>query len=97
MVDLGRTACEAQDEVLQVCDQLYLAHKITENQLLYLRHLVLIREEAVASIYDDFQVGQWRFSYVYKISIYPSYVISEIYFCYCCAIIIYYLFHFPGA
>ena len=55
--EAGRTACEAQDEVLQVCDQLYLAHKITENQLLYLRHLVLIREEAVASIYDDFQVG----------------------------------------
>ena len=55
--EAGRTACEAQDEVLQVCDQLYLAHKITENQLLYLRHLVLIREEAVASIYDDFQVS----------------------------------------
>ena len=32
-------------QVLQICDQLYLAHKITENQLLYLRHLVLIREE----------------------------------------------------
>ena len=31
--------------MLQICDQLYLAHKITENQLLYLRHLVLIREE----------------------------------------------------
>lgn len=51
----GRLACEAQDEVLQVCDQLYLNDKITENQLLYLRHLVLIREETVASIYDDFQ------------------------------------------
>jgi hypothetical protein len=54
----GRAACEAQDEVLQVCDQLYLANKLTENQLLYLRHLVLIREEAVASVYDDFQEHQ---------------------------------------
>jgi hypothetical protein len=51
----GRLACEAQDEVLQVCDQLYLNQKITDNQLLYLRHLVLIRDEAVADIYDDFQ------------------------------------------
>lgn len=51
----GQLACEAQDEVLQICDQLYLNKRITENQLLYLRHLVLIREEAVADIYDDFQ------------------------------------------
>lgn len=51
----GKLACEAQDEVLQICDQLYLNKRITENQLLYLRHLVLIREEAVADIYDDFQ------------------------------------------
>lgn len=54
----GRIACEAQDEVLQVCDQLYLSNKITENQLLYLRHLVLIRDESVAQIYDDFQDHQ---------------------------------------
>lgn len=51
----GRSACEAQDEVLQVCDQLYINDKITENQLLYLRHLVLIREEEVAILYDKFQ------------------------------------------
>lgn len=51
----GRSACEAQDEVLQVCDQLYINDKITENQLLYLRHLVLIREEDVALLYDKFQ------------------------------------------
>jgi hypothetical protein len=51
----GRIACEAQDEVLQVCDQLYVNNSITENQLLYLRHLVLIRDESVANIYDDFQ------------------------------------------
>ncbi len=54
----GRVACEAQDEVLQVCDQLYINSKITENQLLYLRHLVLIREESVAGIYDEFQEHQ---------------------------------------
>jgi hypothetical protein len=51
----GRMACEAQDEVLQVCDQLYLANKLTENQLLYLRHLVLIRDSNIADIYDDYQ------------------------------------------
>ncbi len=54
----GRVACEAQDEVLQICDQLYINDKITENQLLYLRHLVLIREEAVATLYDEFQEHQ---------------------------------------
>ena len=54
----GRSACEAQDEVLQVSDQLYINSRITENQLLYLRHLVLIREEAVATIYDHFQEHQ---------------------------------------
>jgi hypothetical protein len=42
--DEGRLAVEAQDEVCQVCDQLFIADKVTENQLLYLRHLVLIRE-----------------------------------------------------
>jgi len=51
----GRLACEAQDEVLQICDQLFLGHQIIENQLLYLRHLVLVREEAVADIYDEYQ------------------------------------------
>ncbi len=56
--DQGRVACEAQDEVLQICDQLYINDKITENQLLYLRHLVLIREEAVATLYDEFQEHQ---------------------------------------
>jgi len=53
--DAGRLAVEAQDEVCQVCDQLFIADKVTENQLLYLRHLVLIRDESVALIYDDFQ------------------------------------------
>ena len=51
----GRAVCEAQEEVLQICDQLYLAGKISENQLLYLRHLVLIRDDLVATIYDKFQ------------------------------------------
>ncbi len=54
----GRSACEAQDEVLQVCDQLYINERITESQLLYLRHLVLIREEVVANVYDEFQEHQ---------------------------------------
>ena len=53
-----------QDEVLQVCDQLYLNEKITENQLLYLRHLVLIREEPVAALYDDFQEVHNRFGWI---------------------------------
>jgi hypothetical protein len=44
--------------VLQVADQLYINNRITENQLLYLRHLVLIREEVVAQIYDHFQEDQ---------------------------------------
>ena len=54
----GRMACEAQDEVLQVSDQLYINTRISENQLLYLRHLVLIRDEDVATIYDQFQEHQ---------------------------------------
>ena len=58
LTEQGRTACEAQDEVLQVADQLYIGSRISENQLLYLRHLVLIREEAVATIYDNFQEHQ---------------------------------------
>lgn len=53
--EAGRTACEAQDEVLQVCDQLYLQNKVTESQLLYLRHLTLIRDSAIANVYDEFQ------------------------------------------
>jgi len=56
--DLLNLVSVTQDEVLQVCDQLYLNEKITENQLLYLRHLVLIREEPVAALYDDFQEVQ---------------------------------------
>jgi hypothetical protein len=55
MTSAGQSACEAQDDVLQCCDQLYINSKITENQLLYLRHLVLIRDEDVAQLYDDFQ------------------------------------------
>lgn len=55
MTSAGQSACEAQDDVLQCCDQLYINGKVTENQLLYLRHLVLIRDEDVAQLYDDFQ------------------------------------------
>ena len=50
----GRDTCVAQDEVLQCCDKLYLAHKITENQLLYLRNLVLIRSESIWGIHDAY-------------------------------------------
>jgi hypothetical protein len=56
MTTAGQSACAAQEEVLQCCDHLYLSRKITDNQLLYLRHLVLIREEEVAEVYDEFQV-----------------------------------------
>ena len=51
----GRLACEAQAEVFKVCDDLYSAGRVSENQLLYLRHLVLTREEGVAQVYDDYQ------------------------------------------
>lgn len=54
---VGQSVCEAQEEVLHTCDQLYLANKISENQLLFLRHLVLIRDESVAAIYDRYQEG----------------------------------------
>lgn len=53
--DEGRSACEAQDEVLQIADQLFSRQNISESQLLYLRHLILIRDESVADIYDIFQ------------------------------------------
>jgi hypothetical protein len=56
--EAGRLACEAQVEVLRLCDGLYLDEKISDNQLLFLRHLVLIRDEAVATAYDDFQMNQ---------------------------------------
>ena len=51
----GQSACAAQEDVLQCCDRLYIDNKITDNQLLYLRHLVLIRDEDVAQMYDEFQ------------------------------------------
>lgn len=51
----GSSACEAQSEVLEIADQLYQLQHITESQLLYLRHLVLIRDESVASLYDEYQ------------------------------------------
>ena len=45
-------------KVLKVCDELYLNGKVTENQLLFLRHHVLTRDEEVAAIYDRFQINQ---------------------------------------
>lgn len=55
MTDMGRAGCAAQDEVLQYCDRLFLRGKITENQLLYMRHMVLIRDDVMATLYDEFQ------------------------------------------
>ena len=54
----GRDTCEAQDEVLNACDRLFLGQKITENQLLYLRHLVLTRDDTIGNIYDQFGESQ---------------------------------------
>lgn len=51
----GRLVCEAQEDLLEICDELYGAGKIIENQLLYLRHLILIREEVVVNAYDEYQ------------------------------------------
>lgn len=51
----GLAACSAQDEMLHVCDELFRAERITENQLYFLRHEVLIRSESVAVIYDNYQ------------------------------------------
>ena len=53
----GRLACSAQEEILEICDQLYKAGHISSNQLLYLRHLILIRAESVAVIYDEYQAN----------------------------------------
>ncbi len=53
----GRLACSAQEEILEICDQLYKAGHINSNQLLYLRHLILIRAESVAVIYDEYQAN----------------------------------------
>ena len=55
MTEMGRAGCAAQDEVLGFCDQLFVRGRITENQLLYMRHMVLIRDDVVATLYDDYQ------------------------------------------
>jgi hypothetical protein len=54
----GQSACSAQEDVLQCCDQLYINNQIDEEQLLYLRHLVLIRDNGIASLYDQFQANR---------------------------------------
>ncbi len=54
----GRDTCIAQDEVLQCCDKLYMAKQITQNQLLYLRHLVLIRTESIWDIHDNYSATE---------------------------------------
>lgn len=51
----GKQACDAQDEVLQVAYKLKSQDDINDSQLLYICHLVLTRDEAVADIYDKFQ------------------------------------------
>lgn len=51
----GQSACAAQEDVLHCCDELFINNKVTDNQLLYLRHLVLVRDEDVAQMYEDYQ------------------------------------------
>lgn len=58
MTGAGQAACAAQEEILAYVDKLFLLNKITENQLLYLRHLTLVRDASVAKLYDDFQEHQ---------------------------------------
>ena len=50
----GRNAREAQDKVLHACDVLFLKKHLTEDQLLYLRHLTLISDDAIKDIYDQY-------------------------------------------
>jgi hypothetical protein len=58
MFSSGQSACSAQEDVLQCCDQLYINNQIDEEQLLYLRHLVLIRDNDIANLYDQFQADR---------------------------------------
>lgn len=54
----GQAACSAQEDVLECCDQLYVNNQINEEQLLYLRHLVLIRDNDIADLYDQFLIDK---------------------------------------
>ena len=51
----GRNLCMAQDELLQVCDQLYKNNKITEQKLLLLRHMILSFDANIQEVYNQFQ------------------------------------------
>jgi hypothetical protein len=51
----GKVMCDAQEEVLDICESLFEDGRITENQCLYLKHLVLIRDESIADIYNNYQ------------------------------------------
>ena len=51
----GKVMCEAQEEVLDICESLVDDGNITPSQCLYLKHLVLIRDESIARIYNNFQ------------------------------------------
>ena len=51
----GRNLCMAQDELLQVCDQLYKNRKIAEKKLLSLRRMILSFDESIQDLYSQFQ------------------------------------------
>lgn len=51
----GRAACAAQEVVLRCCDELYMAEELPEGHLLFLRHLVLIRDDEVATAYEQYE------------------------------------------
>lgn len=50
----GKRTLESQGNLLSLCNALFNAHRITENQLLYLRHLVLIRDRVIARVYANY-------------------------------------------
>ena len=47
--------CEAQEEVLDICVALTEDGSISANQCNFLKHLVLIRDESIADIYNNYQ------------------------------------------
>eukprot|EP00604_Paraphysomonas_vestita_P002385 CAMPEP_0174819324 /NCGR_PEP_ID=MMETSP1107-20130205/2485_1 /TAXON_ID=36770 /ORGANISM="Paraphysomonas vestita, Strain GFlagA" /LENGTH=721 /DNA_ID=CAMNT_0016032591 /DNA_START=353 /DNA_END=2519 /DNA_ORIENTATION=+ len=55
MTSTGQSVCSAQEDILQCCDQLYINNQVDEQQLIYLRYLVLLRDEKITNLYDEFQ------------------------------------------
>jgi len=46
---------EGQEEILDVAERLFAAQKIDKSKLTYLRHLILIRENSIAKIYEEYR------------------------------------------